>query len=294
METKSGFASIVGRPNVGKSTFLNTVIGQKVAIVSEKPQTTRNRIQGIYTCEQGQIIFIDTPGIHRPRHKLGEYMVRTAHATAREADVVLYMVSAKDGMEKGDEEIIEFLTKTSAPVFLVVNKIDLVDQDEVSRCIGSFHSRFRFAETWPISAIMGTNVHALIRKILDYLPVGPYYYPPDQVTDQPERFIVAELIREKALYFTREEVPHSLAVEVEEMKERKGNTVYVRAVVFTERDSQKAIVIGKSGSMLKKIGEAARLDIESLLGVNVYLDLWVKVRKGWRNADAYLRGFGYK
>ncbi len=294
MQTKSGFVSIVGRPNVGKSTFLNTVVGQKVAIVSEKPQTTRNRIQGIYTCEKGQIIFIDTPGIHKPRHKLGEYMVRVAQSTARETDLILYMVSAKDGVEKGDEEVLDFLGHMKAPVFLVVNKIDLVDQGELARCIEAFQSRFQFVETWPICAVLGTNVHALIERILEYLPAGPYYYPPDQITDQPERFIVAELIREKALHFTREEVPHSLAVEVEEMKERKGNTVYIRAVIFTERDSQKAIVIGKSGSMLKKIGEAARLDIENLLGLNVYLDLWVKVKKGWRNAEGYLRSFGYK
>ena len=222
MGVKSGFVSIIGRPNVGKSTFLNTVIGQKIAIVSDKPQTTRNRIQGIYTSESGQIIFIDTPGIHRPRNRLGEYMVGVAQATVRDADVILYMVDAADTSRSGPEFISEAFSKSSIPVFLVVNKIDLVDQEQLEACVQRYRSQLRFAEVMPISAVLGTNVNVLVNKILDYLPEGPYYYPLDEVTDQPERFIVGELIREKALYLTREEVPYSLAVEVEEMKERRG------------------------------------------------------------------------
>ncbi|NLU51143.1 MAG: GTPase Era [Syntrophomonadaceae bacterium] len=294
MGTKSGFVSIIGRPNVGKSTFLNTVIGQKIAIVSNKPQTTRNRIQGIYTSDAGQIIFIDTPGIHKPRHKLGEYMVGVARATLREADVILYMVEAGAEPGAGEEHIVDILKHTTTPVFLVVNKIDLVDQDEVSRSIRNFRLRMDFAEIVPVSAALGINIQPLLQKIFEYLPEGPLYYSPDDVTDQPERFVVAELIREKALHLTREEVPHSLAVEVEEMKPRTQGVMYVRAVIFAERDSQKGILIGKGGSMLKRIGEAARLDIENMLGVNTYLDLWVKVKKDWRNTEAHLKNFGYR
>lgn len=293
MSVRSGFVSIIGRPNVGKSTFLNTVIGQKVAIVSNKPQTTRNRIQGIYTSESAQIIFIDTPGIHRPRHKLGEYMVKVAESTVRDADVILYIVDAAADVGPGEEHVMEMLKNVTPPVFLVINKIDLVGQEIVDECRRRFMARMNFTEVIPISAIRGTNIQALIEKVLDYLPDGPYYYPPGEVTDQPERFIVGELIREKALQLIRAEVPHSLAVEVEEMKQRE-NLAYVRAVIFTERDSQKSIIIGKSGSMLKRIGEAARLDIENLLGIKVYLDLWVKVKKNWRKIESHLHNFGYR
>ncbi|MDH7498107.1 MAG: GTPase Era [Syntrophomonadaceae bacterium] len=294
MAVKSGFVSIIGRPNVGKSTFLNTVVGQKVAIVSSKPQTTRNRIQGIYSSEAGQIIFIDTPGLHKPRHKLGEYMVGVAQATVRDADLILYMVDASSEIGRGEEYILELLRDVPMPVFLVLNKIDLVDQDVVEQRIAQYQARMRFAEVVPISAIRGTNVQTLIEKVFAALPEGPFYYPPEEVTDQPERFIVAELIREKALQLTREEVPHSLAVEIEEMQERRPDLTYVRAVIYCERESQKGIIIGRGGAMLKSIGEAARQDIEDLLGIHTYLELWVKVKKDWRNQEAALKGLGYR
>ncbi|MGI6550020.1 MAG: GTPase Era [Syntrophomonadales bacterium] len=293
METKSGFISIVGRPNVGKSTLLNSIIGQKVAIVSDKPQTTRNRIQGIYTGERGQAIFIDTPGVHKPKHRLGEYMVDITSRTLREVDLILYVVDASVPPGAGEDYIINKLIDIETPVFLVPNKIDLVDDNQVGKLIQQLATKMNFAEVIPVSAAKKGNLDRLIDTLFKYLPEGPLYYPEDEYTDQPERFIIAEYIREKALYLTREEVPHSLAVEIEEF-ETRSNLIYVRAAIYTERDSQKGIIIGKNGSMLKKIGEMARRDIENLLGSQVYLELWVKVKKDWRNSEAQLKNLGYR
>lgn len=293
MTTKSGFVSIVGRPNVGKSTLLNSIIGQKVAIVSDKPQTTRNRIQGIYTGARGQVIFIDTPGVHKPKHRLGEYMVNITSRALREVDLVLYMVDASVPPGLGEDYIINSLMNLETPVFLVPNKIDLVDEKRVLDLIQQLATKMNFAEVIPVSAAKKGNLDRLMEVLFNYLPEGPLYYPEDEYTDQPERFIIAEYIREKALYLTREEVPHSVAVEIEEF-ETRGNLIYVRAAIYTERDSQKGIIIGKKGSMLKKIGEMARQDIENLLGTQVYLDLWVKVKKDWRNSEAQLKNLGYR
>lgn len=293
METKSGFVSIVGRPNVGKSTLLNSVIGQKVAIVSDKPQTTRNRIQGIYTDERGQVIFIDTPGVHKPKHRLGEYMVDITSRALREVDLILYMVDASVPLGSGEDYIINHLMNLETPVFLVPNKIDLIDESRVFELIQQLAAKMNFAEVIPVSAAKKGNLDRLMDVLFGYLPEGPLYYPEDEYTDQPERFIIAEYIREKALYLTREEVPHSVAVEIEEFETRR-NLIYVRAAIYTERDSQKGIIIGKHGSMLKKIGEMARHDIENLLGSQVYLELWVKVKKDWRNSEAQLKNLGYR
>lgn len=294
MSTRSGFVSLVGRPNVGKSTLLNCIVGQKVAIVSEKPQTTRNRIQGIYTCERGQIIFIDTPGIHKPRHRLGEYMVEVSTRTLREVDLVLYVVDASVPVGSGEEYIVGRLAEIATPVILVPNKIDLVEEDQVEVVVKSLQSYMKFAQVIPVSATTAKNVDSLINAVFEYLPEGPLYYPENEITDQPERFIVAELVREKALKLTREEVPHCLAVVVEDFEQKREDLLYIRAVIYTERESQKGIVIGKNGSMLKRIGELAREEIEVLLGCHVYLDLWVKVRKDWRNSEEQLRHLGYK
>lgn len=293
MTTKSGFVSIVGRPNVGKSTLLNSIIGQKVAIVSDKPQTTRNRIQGIYTGEQGQVIFIDTPGVHKPKHRLGEYMADITSRALREVDVILYVVDASVSPGSGEDYIINTLVNIETPVFLVPNKIDLVDESRILELIQQFATKMKFAEVIPVSAAKKGNLDRLMEVLFSYLPEGPLYYPEDEYTDQPERFIIAEYIREKALHLTREEVPHSLAVEIEEFESRR-NLIYVRAAIYTERDSQKGIIIGKQGSMLKKIGEMARHDIENLLGTQVYLELWVKVKKDWRNSEAQLKNLGYR
>lgn len=294
-EFKSGFVSIIGRPNVGKSTFLNHVIGQKIAIMSDKPQTTRNKIQGVYTEENAQIIFIDTPGIHKPKHKLGDFMMKVAQNTLKEVDLVLFMINAAEGIGRGDEFIIEKLKSIQTPVMLVVNKIDQVHPDELMPLIEKYTSLYSFKEVVPISALQGNNVPSLLEKIKSYLPQGPQYYPEDQVTDHPEHFIVAELIREKALQLTREEVPHSIAVVIDVMKKREnGNIIDVNATIIIERDSQKGIIIGKQGSMLKEIGKRARIDIEALLGSKVYLELWVKVQKDWRNRMSQLRDFGFR
>ena len=293
MATKSGFVSIVGRPNVGKSTLLNSIIGQKVAIVSDKPQTTRNRIQGIYTTSRGQVIFIDTPGIHKPKHQLGEYMADIASRALREADLILYVVDASVPPGVGEDYIINSLINLEPSVFLVPNKIDLVDESQVMNVIQRLGTKMKFAEVIPVSAARNRNLDRLVDALFDYLPEGPLYYPEGEYTDQPERFIVAEFIREKALYLTREEVPHSLAVEIEDFEPR-NNLIYVRATIYTERESQKGIVIGRNGSMLKKIGQMARQDIENLLGSQVYLELWVKVKKDWRNNEVQLRNLGYR
>ncbi|HHW61041.1 MAG TPA: GTPase Era, partial [Syntrophomonadaceae bacterium] len=281
------------RPNVGKSTLLNTLIGEKVAIVSDKPQTTRTRIQGIYTCDEGQIIYVDTPGIHKPRHLLGEYMVDISTRSLTEVDLIYYITDVTRPFGSGEQYIINQLKDVKVPVFLLVNKIDLVDEEEIQRFMRPFISQMQFQERIPISATAGTNLDLLIKKTLEQLPEGPLYYPPDHLTDQPVSFIVAELIREKVLLLTRDEVPHSIAVEVEEFKQQSENKVYIRATINTERDSQKGIIIGRNGQMLKQIGERSRKDIEALLGVSVYLDLWVKVRKNWRDNEKNLSQLGY-
>lgn len=292
---KSGFVSIIGRPNVGKSTFLNKVIGQKIAIMSDKPQTTRNKIQGVLTTEDSQIVFIDTPGIHKPKHKLGDFMMKVAQNTLKEVDLILFMVNAEEGYGRGEEFIIEKFQTVKTPIFLVINKIDKVHPDQLITLIDSYKEKFPFKEIVPISALEGNNVDALLEQIKYYMPEGPQYYPADQVTDHPERFIVTELIREKALHLTREEVPHSLAVVMDKM-ERKENRdiVHIMATIIVERDSQKGIIIGKQGVMLKEIGKRAREDIENLLGTKVFLELWVKVQKDWRNKMSQLRDFGFR
>ncbi len=291
---KSGFVSIVGRPNVGKSTLLNTIIGEKIAIVSEKPQTTRTRIQGIYTCERGQVIFVDTPGIHKPKHLLGEYMVKVSARSLEEVDIIYYMTDVTRPFGGGESFILEQLKDARVPVFLLVNKIDLVSEQEVKDYIQIFNQQRSFSEVVSISAACGTNLQLLLDKTLDALPEGPLYYPEDDLTDQPIYLLIAELIREKALMLTRDEVPHSLAVEVEEFKKQSNGKVYVRAAIYMERDSQKGILIGKKGQMLKTIGEQARQDIESLLDTAVYLDLWVKVKKNWRDNEGTLNQLGYR
>ena len=291
---KSGFVSIIGRPNVGKSTLINTMIGAKIAIVSEKPQTTRTRIQGILTSPEGQIIFIDTPGMHKPKHLLGEYMLKISTQSLKEVDIIYYMTDASRPFGAGEQYIIDQLRNIEVPVFLLVNKIDLVGEGEIKDFVQPFFNQMNFTELIPISAAKGTNVTTLLDKTIQYLPEGPLYYPEDDMTDQPVSFIVAELIREKALLLTRDEVPHSLAVEVEEFKNQASGKVYVRAVIHTERDSQKAIIIGQKGQMLKKIGERSRVDIEEMLGTSVYLDLWVKVKKNWRDNENNLNQLGYR
>ncbi len=291
---KSGFISIIGRPNVGKSTFLNRVIGQKIAIMSDKPQTTRNKIQGVVTTSDAQMIFIDTPGIHKPKHKLGDFMMKVAQNTLRGVDLILFMINVEEGLGQGDRYIIEKLEEVKTPVFLVLNKIDKVHPEELLAIISKYKDLYEFAEIIPISALDGNNVDHLLNEIKNRLEEGPQFYPADQVTDHPERFIVSELIREKALQLTREEVPHSIAVIIEKMEERQGkDMVHIMATIVVERDSQKGIIIGKQGTVLKTIGQRARVDIEHLLGSKVYLELWVKVQKDWRNKMSQLRDFGF-
>ncbi|KOP83486.1 GTPase Era [Cytobacillus solani] len=292
---KSGFISIIGRPNVGKSTFLNRVIGQKIAIMSDKPQTTRNKVQGVLTTDDAQFIFIDTPGIHKPKHKLGDFMMKVAQNTLKEVDVILFMVNAEEGYGRGEEFILEKFQSVRTPIFLVINKIDKIHPDKLMNLIESYKEKYEFSEIIPISALEGNNVETLLEQIKTYLPEGPQYYPADQVTDHPERFIVSELIREKALHLTREEIPHSLAVLIDKMERREDkDVVHVMATIIVERDSQKGIVIGKQGKMLKEIGQRARMDIENLLGSKVFLELWVKVQKDWRNKMSQLRDFGFR
>lgn len=293
-EFKSGFISIIGRPNVGKSTFLNRVIGQKIAIMSDKPQTTRNKVQGVLTTDEAQMVFIDTPGIHKPKHKLGDFMIKLAINTFKEVDIILFMINAEEGFGRGDEFIIEQLKNVKTPVFLVINKIDQIHPDQLITLIEQYKDMYPFKEIIPISALEGNNIDRLLDQIREYMPEGPQYYPADQVTDHPERFIVSELIREKALHLTREEVPHSIAVVIDQMKqEGKKDLIHVMATIIVERDSQKGIIIGKQGKMLKEIGQRARQDIENLLGSKVFLELWVKVQKDWRNRSTHLRDFGF-
>ena len=291
---KSGFISIIGRPNVGKSTFLNRVIGQKIAIMSDKPQTTRNKVQGVLTQNDSQMIFIDTPGIHKPKHKLGDFMMKVATNTLKEVDLILFMINATEGYGRGDEFIIEKLQTVKTPVFLVVNKIDAMHPDDLLPIIEKYQKLYPFAAVVPISALEGNNVDTLLEQIKEHLPEGPQFYPADQVTDHPERFIISELVREKVLHLTREEIPHSVAVVIDSIKKMdNSDTINVMATIVVERDSQKGIVIGKQGKMLKEVGSRARVDIENLLGSKVFLELWVKVQKDWRNKASQLRDYGF-
>lgn len=292
---KSGFISIIGRPNAGKSTFLNRVIGQKIAIMSDKPQTTRNKVQGVLTTDTEQLIFIDTPGINEPRHKLGDFMLKVAKNTLREVDAILLMVDSTDRIGKQDRYILDMLKGNETPVFLVMNKIDLIHPDKLLSVTESFRNEFDFADVLPISALEGINIEGLLKVLTEHLPEGPQYYPADQVTDHPERFIISELIREKVLHLTHEEIPHSIAVVIEKIKRDEDNDkIRVTATIMVERDSQKGIVIGKKGALLKEVGMRARKDIEMLLGSKVFLELWVKVQKDWRNKQVHLRDFGFR
>lgn len=291
---RSGFVAIIGRPNVGKSTLLNRIIGQKIAIMSDKAQTTRNKIQGVYTTDDSQIVFIDTPGIHKPKHKLGDFMVEAAYSALREVDAVLFLVSADQKRGPGDNFIIERLKNVEAPVFLIINKIDTIHPDALFEIIEDYQALMPFAEIMPISATEGNNVPKLLETLETYLEEGPQYYPADQVTDHPEYFVVSELIREKVLHLTHEEVPHSVAVVVEDMSRDEYDKIHVRANIIVERTSQKGIIIGKGGKMLKNIGIKARKEIENLLGDHVYLELWVKVEKNWRDKQRQLQSFGYR
>ncbi|MCZ3760871.1 GTPase Era [Lactobacillus gasseri] len=291
-DSKSGFVALIGRPNVGKSTLLNFLVGQKVAIMSPQPQTTRNKISGIYTDDQEQIVFIDTPGIHKPKNKLDDFMDKSSYSALDEVDVVLFMVEPEPA-GKGDQYIAELLKKIKKPVFLVINKIDKVHPDKLLSIIDSYKNLGDFAEIVPISASQGNNVSELIKTIAKYLPEGPQFYDADQLTDRPEYFIVAELIREQVLKLTHEEVPHATAVVVDRMRDHEGGKLQIEATIYVERPGQKGIIIGKKGQMLKQIGIAARQEIEALLGEKVNLRLWVKVQKNWRSDPAFLKSIGY-
>lgn len=291
---KSGFVSIIGRPNVGKSTLMNKLIGEKVAIMSNKPQTTRNRIQTVLTTEAFQAVFIDTPGIHTPKNKLGEFMVKSAITTLNEVDVVFYLVEADPFIGKVDAEIIERLKHIETPVFLCINKIDSVSKETVLETIDAYRKAYDFKEIIPISAYEGLNLQAILKTMPVYLPEGPQFFPSDMLTDQPERQIVAEIIREKALHLLDKEIPHGIAVEIETMKRRdKGHVVDIEATIVCERDSHKRIIIGKQGQMIKDIGTKSRYDIERLLGSKIYLTLWVKIKKNWRDSDFLIKNYGY-
>lgn len=293
-QRKSGFATLIGRPNVGKSTLMNQIIGQKIAITSNKPQTTRNRIQTVYTCEKGQIVFLDTPGIHKAKNKLGEYMVNVAERTLKEVDVVLWLVEPTTFIGAGERHIAEQLARINTPVVLVINKIDTVKKEEVLSFIDAYRKILDFADIVPVSALKGMNKDTLLDVIFKYLPYGPMFYDEDTVTDQPMRQIAAELIREKALKLLDEEIPHGIAVSIDIMKQRpQGNIWDIEATIICERDSHKGIIIGKGGAMLKKIGSAARYEIEKMLEARVNLKLWVKVKKDWRDSDFLIKNFGY-
>jgi len=289
---KSGFIAVIGRPNVGKSTLINKIIGQKIAIMSDKPQTTRSRIQCILTQDDAQFIFLDTPGIHKPKFKLGEYMLKAAEGTLKEVDAIFFVIDATEKFGGGEKYILERLSETSQPVILVINKIDLLSRAELLPLIAAYSERYKFAATVPISAADGTNVDELLNEAKKFLPEGPKYYPADMVTDQPERLIISEIIREKILHVTEDEVPHSVAVDIEEITARKKDLTYIRATIYVERNSQKGILIGKGGELLKGVGKNSRPEIEMLLGTKVFLDLWVKVKKDWRNSAGALQSFG--
>ena len=291
---KSGFVAIIGRPNVGKSTLMNHLIGQKIAITSRKAQTTRNKIQTVYTCERGQIVFLDTPGFHKAKNKLGEYMVNVASRTFKDADVILWLVEPGTQVGPGDRHIAEQLKNCKLPVILVINKVDTVQKEEVAGVIDTYRKLIDFADIVPASALRAQNLDTVIDYIFKYLPYGPQFYDEDTITDQPQRQIVAELIREKALRTLDEEIPHGIAVTIDTMKERPdGRIVDIEATIICERDSHKGIIIGKQGAMLKKIGSAARFEIERMLEQKVNLKLWVKVKKDWRDSDYLIKNFGY-
>ena len=290
---KSGFVTLIGRPNVGKSTLMNYLIGQKIAITSNKPQTTRNRIQTVLTTEEGQIIFVDTPGIHKAKNKLGEYMVNVAERTLNEVDAVLWLVEPTTFIGAGEKHIADQLKKVTTPVILVINKVDSVKKEEVLASIAAYQDIYDFAAIVPVSARSGENTKELLKVVYQYLPYGPQFYDEDTITDQPERQIVAELIREKALHCLNEEIPHGIAVVIDSMK-KKGKVMHIDATIICERDSHKGIIIGKQGSMLKKIGSTARYEIEKTLDMQANLKLWVKVKKDWRDSDFLVKNFGYR
>ena len=295
MEKKTGFVALIGRPNVGKSTLMNRLMGQKIAITSNKPQTTRNRIQTVYTDERGQIIFLDTPGIHKAKNKLGEYMVNIAQKTLEDVDVVLWLVEPSTYIGAGEKHIIEQLKKCRKPVILVINKVDTIEKTEVIKFIDTYRKEMDFSEIIPVSALKGVNTDDLTESIFKYLPYGPMFYDEDTVTDQPMRQIVAELIREKALRCLSDEIPHGIAVTIEVMKEREDYSMWdIEATIVCERDSHKGIIIGKGGAMLKKIGSAARFEVERMMEQKINLKLWVKVRKEWRDSELMMKNFGYR
>lgn len=291
---KSGFVALVGRPNVGKSTLMNHLIGQKIAITSDKPQTTRNRIQTVYTDERGQIIFLDTPGIHKAKNKLGQYMVSVAEGTLSEVDVVLWLVEPGTFIGAGEQHIAELLKKVKTPVILVINKVDTVkNREDILKFIDAYRNVCQFAEIVPASALKGENMDTMLKLLFQYLPFGPQYYDEETVTDQPMRQIAAELVREKALRLLEDEIPHGIAVTVEKMTERDSGMFDIEATIVCERESHKGIIIGKGGAMLKKIGSAARREIENLMGARINLQLWVKVRREWRDSELYMKNYGY-
>lgn len=293
-QKKSGFVTLIGRPNVGKSTLMNHLIGQKIAITSDKPQTTRNRIQTVYTDDRGQIVFLDTPGIHKAKNKLGEYMVNVAENTLKEVDVILWLVEPTTFIGAGERHIAEQLSKIKTPVILVINKIDTVkSKEEILTFIAAYKDILNFAEIIPVSALKEMNIEDVKSSIFKYLPAGPQFYDEDTVTDQPMRQIAAELIREKALRMLDDEIPHGIAVVIDQMKERPNGIIDVDATIVCERDSHKGIIIGKGGSMLKKIGTVARREIENMMETKVNLQLWVKVRKEWRDSELYMKNYGY-
>ena len=291
---KSGFVAVVGRPNVGKSTLINALIDDKIVIVSDKAQTTRNRIVCVYTDEKKQIGFMDTPGIHKPKHKLGEFMVDQAVDSLREVEAVLFVVAANEKRGPGDNFVIEQLRKVNVPVFLIVNKIDTMEKQDLLEAIVSYENIYPFEAVVPISAKEKDNIEEVVNLLEKHLPEGPKYFPDDMITDQPERLIISDIVREKILLQTHDEIPHAIAVDVDEMKTREDGTTYVRATIYVERDSQKGIIIGKQGAMLKTIGRQARGDVERLLATKVFLDLWVKVKKDWRNKSGMLSELGYR
>jgi len=292
---RSGFVALVGRPNVGKSTLANRIIGQKIAITSAKPQTTRNRIRTVYTDEQGQIVFLDTPGIHKAKNKLGNFMVKTAEQTLDGVDVILWLVEPETFMGAGEQHILELLKKRTTPVVLVINKVDKVKKEELFTVIEAYKDAYDFADIVPVSALKGNNKEELIKVIFKYLPEGPMYFDEDTITDQPMRQIAAEIVREKALRLLSDEIPHGIAVVIDSMKEREDKPIWdINATIICERESHKGIIIGKGGEMLKKIGAAARHDIEVMIGNQVNLKLWVKIKKDWRESDSLLKNFGYK
>ena len=290
---KSGFVTLIGRPNVGKSTLMNYLIGQKIAITSNKPQTTRNRIQTVLTTDEGQIVFVDTPGIHKAKNKLGEYMVNVAEKTLNEVDVVLWLVEPTTFIGAGEQHIAQQLQRVKTPVILVINKVDSVKREEILPAIAAYKDIYDFADIVPVSARSGDNTDELLRVIMKYLPYGPQFYDEDTVTDQPERQIVAELIREKALHSLQDEIPHGIAVAIDRMK-MQNKVMHIDATIICERDSHKGIIIGKQGSMLKKIGSTARYEIERMLDCKVNLKLWVKVKKDWRDSEFLMKNFGYR